>query len=83
MSNEQYLIFVILRKAKKIGRIWLRVNGFMLAPLDAHEGIDDYSRSEFILESKFLELLDELSGVKIEKKPPMREYLNVREKLGR
>lgn len=82
MTHEHYLTFVILRKAGRIGRLWPVNNGFLLAPCSATIGVDDYTLAEFISEDNLLKLLDELSGLRVEKKGVGKEFLKLNEKAG-
>lgn len=82
MNHEYYLTFVILRKAGRIGRLWPVNNGYLLAPLEAVVGVNDYSLAEFISSEKLLNLLDELSGLRIEKKSAGREFMKEERKVG-
>lgn len=48
MNHEYTLMFLELRKQKKIGRIWPAPGGYRVAPLHAIEGMNDFNlaRSE-------------------------------------
>jgi hypothetical protein len=78
MTHEEYLSFVVLRKTGRIGRVWPVAGGYKLAPLTYPDGTklgfnehNTYVLAEFITTEKLLALIDELSGLRHEKRKPV------------
>lgn len=69
MTHLNYLLYLELRKQRKIGRLWVDAGQLKLAPLDALVGFE-YQLAEWVSEESLIRHMEQLKE-QSERKGPM------------